>query len=227
MSSFDHTKKLPSFLDTEEKWNDMVMTIDTPHKFDTLAFEILNSGIDTLNLRDILNDLKKDIERVKPFSAHIITDIVNPVNMLADSIVAGIKQAAKASEKMKFKNTELTESDETTCDCIEDEPLDYSRLRQSFNPPTYLEIQDKVEWKPVYAEFASFSDRIKTFSIWPKQLNPKPMELAEAGFFYTGKSDETVCFYCGLHLYHWKSTDNAKIEHKKFRSGCKFLNCIM
>ncbi|GBP17678.1 E3 ubiquitin-protein ligase IAP-3 [Eumeta japonica] len=42
------------------------------------------------------------------------------------------------------------------------------------------------------------------FKEWPKSLPVKPEDLADAGFFYTGRSDKTLCFYCGGGLRDWK-----------------------
>ncbi|GBP63407.1 Death-associated inhibitor of apoptosis 1 [Eumeta japonica] len=41
----------------------------------------------------------------------------------------------------------------------------------------------------------------------------KPEDLADAGFFYTGRSDKTLCFYCGGGLRDWKDNDNPWEEH--------------
>jgi len=40
--------------------------------------------------------------------------------------------------------------------------------------------------KPVFPGFAAPVIRFKTFGMWPKGLQPKPAQLSDAGFFYTG-----------------------------------------
>ena len=52
------------------------------------------------------------------------------------------------------------------------------------------------EWKPKYLEYHKESERLKSFATWLKQMNPKPEELAKAGFFYEGVSDSCCCFHC-------------------------------
>lgn len=49
-----------------------------------------------------------------------------------------------------------------------------------------------------HLDMVLISDRIKSFSTWPVQLIQNKNILSECGFFYTGKSDRTICFYCGL-----------------------------
>jgi hypothetical protein len=43
-----------------------------------------------------------------------------------------------------------------------------------------------VALAPVFPEFAAPVLRLKTFNSWPKNLQPCPSHLSEAGFFYTG-----------------------------------------
>lgn len=43
----------------------------------------------------------------------------------------------------------------------------------------------------------TYEARLETFSTW-KHHYLKPESLAEAGLFYTGESDCTLCYACGL-----------------------------
>ena len=68
--------------------------------------------------------------------------------------------------------------------------------------PTLLDISDgwgflKSCWVPVNEEFAHYKRRLNTFDTLPKQMDPKPDELARAGFFYSGVSNTVYCFHCG------------------------------
>jgi hypothetical protein len=49
-------------------------------------------------------------------------------------------------------------------------------------------------------------------------------ELAENGFYYTGKGDVCKCQFCNLEISHWNKGDTAKGEHKKRNAGCPFIN---
>jgi baculoviral IAP repeat-containing protein 2/3 len=46
------------------------------------------------------------------------------------------------------------------------------------------------------------------------------MELAEAGLYYTGISDEVKCFHCDGGLREWEPNDNAWVEHAKWFPHC-------
>lgn len=48
-------------------------------------------------------------------------------------------------------------------------------------------------------------------------------DLAEAGFFYTGKEDNTICFYCGGGLKDWEANDDPWELHAKWFSRCPFV----
>jgi hypothetical protein len=34
-----------------------------------------------------------------------------------------------------------------------------------------------------------------------------PIDLAEAGLYYNGLTDECYCFYCGVAIFNWEATD--------------------
>ena len=71
-----------------------------------------------------------------------------------------------------------------------------------------------------------FSDRIKTYKKWPKQIKQTPQELAEAWFYYTQKGDTVRCFYCGLFLHNWEEQDNVVSEHRRHGFTCKFIHIV-
>ena len=78
-------------------------------------------------------------------------------------------------------------------------------------------------WTPFNLGMGKYTGRVKSFLYWPKQLTQKPEELISSGFYYTGRGDAVTCFFCGLTLRAWDSTDNVHSEHKKHSSECKFL----
>lgn len=75
---------------------------------------------------------------------------------------------------------------------------------------------------PLYSDKKTLESRLKTFEDWPPQMRQKPRELAEAGFYYTGRGDQVVCFHCGLGLQNWSSGDDAWAKHALFYSKCEF-----
>ena len=79
--------------------------------------------------------------------------------------------------------------------------------------------------EPFYPQFSSQASREKTFKdhSWSHQLKPNPQDLAEAGFFYSGLTDGTICFCCGKGLYEWLETDDPFVEHVKHSPRCSFL----
>ena len=48
-----------------------------------------------------------------------------------------------------------------------------------------------------YPYFADYSNRYKSFILFPKGLNQKTDELAKSGLFYTDQNDHCKCFSCG------------------------------
>jgi hypothetical protein len=83
-----------------------------------------------------------------------------------------------------------------------------------------------VQAYPIHAVdewYALEYERLKTFTHWPKYMQPNGVELAKAGFYYLGQSDRVKCFTCGLVLRNWKPTDNARNEHATHTTDCSFL----
>lgn len=73
------------------------------------------------------------------------------------------------------------------------------------------------------SHYASLGNRLKSFKDWPKSLKVKPKDLAEAGFFYTGTGDKTMCFYCGMGCKDWEETDDPWVEHAKWAPKCQYV----
>lgn len=75
-----------------------------------------------------------------------------------------------------------------------------------------------------YSFYASYEERIESFSDWPCGLSQTKEDMAKAGFFYTGISDKVICFSCGLKLNQWQPTDEPLAEHAKHLGTCEFMS---
>ena len=69
-----------------------------------------------------------------------------------------------------------------------------------------------------------YQDRLLTFHHWPKQIIPDRYSLA--GFYYTGQSDFTICFACGLKVNQWERQDKPWDEHIRLSPDCLYLKLI-
>lgn len=103
---------------------------------------------------------------------------------------------------------------------------------------------------PSHPNYAVYENRLLSFTEWPKSMKQKPKDLAEAGFFYTGKhsnlrsgmsynfrsgmrykcrcfcsgtGDKTLCFHCGGGLKNWEEDDDPWEQHALWFSKCNFL----
>ena len=65
-----------------------------------------------------------------------------------------------------------------------------------------------------------FSERMKTFQLWPKQMKQTPTDMAAQGFIYTGLSDAVMCVFCFVKISEWDAADKVCDEHKKHRPSC-------
>ncbi|XP_015599785.1 death-associated inhibitor of apoptosis 1 isoform X2 [Cephus cinctus] len=76
---------------------------------------------------------------------------------------------------------------------------------------------------PAYPEYVSYDARLRSFDSWPKCMPHSKEELANAGFYYTGKGDQTLCYHCGRGLKDWEPEDNPWEQHAKWFSKCYYL----
>ena len=101
----------------------------------------------------------------------------------------------------------------------------YVKPRHTFESfLTYLNLKPK--WEPLYQEFAKYNKRYCSFDTWLKQLNPTPVGLSQAGFFYLGNNDTVMCFFCGIALHAWNFSENASVAQKEHSPDYAYLGMI-
>ncbi len=76
-----------------------------------------------------------------------------------------------------------------------------------------------------FPEYSEYIDRVKSFEQSPNEsyIYQNRKYLAAAGFFFTGKEDETICYYCGGGVKDWQQEDIPWVEHARWLSRCSFL----
>lgn len=90
--------------------------------------------------------------------------------------------------------------------------------------PKLLESPNFLKTRPPsFPDFATIDARLRSYDTWPISLKLKPKVLSEAGFFYTGKGDQTICYHCGGGLKDWEETDEPWVEHARWFSKCPFV----
>lgn len=71
--------------------------------------------------------------------------------------------------------------------------------------------------------FTTPESRMESYSSWPLHIKLRPGALCDAGFYYTGKGDKTVCFQCGGGLKDWEENDDPWKEHARYFPKCTYL----
>lgn len=80
---------------------------------------------------------------------------------------------------------------------------------------------------PSFPDYITIESRLQSYETWPKELKRQnPNTLSEAGFFYTGRGDQTICFHCGGGLQNWEESDDPWFEHARWFSKCNFINLM-
>lgn len=100
---------------------------------------------------------------------------------------------------------------------------------QSENEPTTARtiVTNTVEpvkpMNPTHPEFTNFGDRLESFQCWPRSMPQTKEQLAEAGFYYEGTGDRTICYHCGGGLNDWQPEDDPWHQHAKWFKNCRFV----
>ncbi|XP_069027497.1 E3 ubiquitin-protein ligase XIAP [Embiotoca jacksoni] len=84
------------------------------------------------------------------------------------------------------------------------------------------EVVDESTY-PLAPHMRSEEARLQTFSSWPFTAPVRPRDLAQAGLYYVGESDQVQCFCCGGRLGGWEAGDTAWREHTKHFPYCFFI----
>ena len=108
----------------------------------------------------------------------------------------------------------LKESDnyfKTEFACMIDAKAEYHGL----DVPYKVILSIVNEPKAAYPYYNSLERRKNSFAKWPPCMPFSPVEMSEAGFYYTGMHDSVICFCCGKGLYGWEPQDNPWEEHEK------------
>jgi len=67
--------------------------------------------------------------------------------------------------------------------------------------------------------------RVATFYDWPSSAKSvvRPLQLAAAGFWYTGEVDRVQCAFCRGCLRNWKPGAIPAEEHRRHFPDCPFV----
>ncbi|KAM4808285.1 baculoviral IAP repeat-containing protein 1-like [Rhinophrynus dorsalis] len=87
---------------------------------------------------------------------------------------------------------------------------------------THRKIREQMPKGPNY-RMRSEAKRLKTLMALESTSTWSPKELAAAGFFFTGLSNSSQCFCCGLVLCKQSLTSTPMVKHKKFNPDCGFV----
>ena len=80
--------KMPEFLDTLDKWNKVVMSIDSVKEFDDLALKLLeDDDVDVFQFHDILLKLAEDVKMLRLDDGEIITFIADTITDMLEFLV--------------------------------------------------------------------------------------------------------------------------------------------
>ncbi|XP_007944205.1 baculoviral IAP repeat-containing protein 3 [Orycteropus afer afer] len=84
-------------------------------------------------------------------------------------------------------------------------------------------LQETLRYTVSNLSMQTQAARFKTFYNWPSSVPVLPEQLASAGFYYVGHSDDVKCFCCDGGLRCWESGDDPWIEHAKWFPRCEYL----
>jgi hypothetical protein len=101
-------------------------------------------------------------------------------------------------------------------------------LRNKRNPTAYdlSRLGLKKVKTPEHLDYASYQTRLNSFTTWPTHMTQTREQLAEAGFYYSGIDDITICYHCGIHIGSWRIEEDVWVQHANLSPGCPYLLTI-
>jgi len=88
-------------------------------------------------------------------------------------------------------------------------------------------VDHNRERPPIHPDKENLQVRVNSFENWPTNKTQKPIDLAEAGFFYTGRNDSVLCFHCDGGLKDWAEMDEPWVLHAKWFGCCRYVKLKM
>ena len=80
--------KMPEFLDSLDKWNKVVVSIDSVKKFDDLALKLLEDDeVDVFQFHDILLKLAEHVKMLRSDDGEIITFIADTITDMLEFLM--------------------------------------------------------------------------------------------------------------------------------------------
>jgi len=90
--------------------------------------------------------------------------------------------------------------------------LDYHIIKEMAGD--VISIQEKMMFE---------GNRLISFQTWPPNANAYAFQLARSGFYYSGDSDEVICFACEGRIRDWQEKDNPMQKHIQRFPSCPFV----
>jgi hypothetical protein len=73
-----------------------------------------------------------------------------------------------------------------------------------------------------FPNYLNLTHRLRSFENWPhkNKNNLLPVEMSNAGFFYTGQGDLVACHRCGIGVENWGHMDAPANVHRRLKERC-------
>ena len=99
--------KMPEFLDTLDKSNEVVLSIDSVKKFDDLALKLLEDDeVDVFQFHDIFLKLAEDVRFLRPNDGEIITFMADTITDMLEFLVKTSTEKYMQILEKAYKNVD-------------------------------------------------------------------------------------------------------------------------
>lgn len=79
---------------------------------------------------------------------------------------------------------------------------------------------------PIHPQYSTYQARLASYREWPPGLRQTKEEMAAAGLYYYGVSDQVKCFYCDGGLREWQEEDDPWVEHAGWFQECAYVRLV-
>ncbi|CAD7082250.1 unnamed protein product [Hermetia illucens] len=195
---------------------------------------ILSDITEATNPWEEHSKLQPDCEYLRVVQKHGIMDAMHqqdlPTNLESYNKAPGmLKKAARRYAMAGFVYT--GSSDQVLCRSCGTTISEWSELDDPWqkhvtNSPNCKYVEILKKHKLIDLTDQDLLSKITSFQLAPRNLTEMRVDLAMAGFFYTGQGDNVQCYSCGLNQSDWTDGANPWEKHLENSPDCTYVKII-
>ncbi|MDP0589516.1 MAG: RING-HC finger protein [Candidatus Endonucleobacter bathymodioli] len=177
-----------------------------------------------------VNSVQAQVQRQQQQNSMSNASAQHPLNTSENPVGASSHNLVNNAPLLQPQSTNITENSSPSANMTNSLVNNNTERAPTKKSTKHLKENDLLGINfdsPKFFDMATLTSRQKTYdddncrSLLSEKGQDKSI-LAKAGFFYSGYSDYTCCFFCGLKLKSWSAEDIPLAVHLRISPKCQF-----